>query len=199
MSPNDRSIHDGLSRRRVLAASGAAAVAVTGGCLGLAQEGADDNGTGTNGTTTNGTATEAPPEAVAGDERLETRALIIPPEGWNRPLDGAFVHVGGEVDPASAAGSDQCDYATWPDKRSRSYDVTLIAPEDLLETQRPTTLYLPARLELSPGALFMVEEVHDCPSSYTGLYLRRLGIKNVSDPSTDPGDVQIGVTDNQTG
>lgn len=179
MSDPDRPADTSILRRQVLAAAGTALVPLAASVPVSAQQTTDDPV---------GTETESPSD---GEIRTESRALIIPPDNWDEAvgtLDGAFVHAGGEVSPAEAAGSDRCDYADWPDDTSRAYDVMVISREELRETVQPTTLYVPNEFDVPPGGLYIIERVEPCPSAYRGIYIRQLGIKNLSLEEGGTGD-----------
>lgn len=182
----------------MLTATGTTLAAAVSAGEGLAQQTPGSDETAGNETATNETSTaNEEPRNVATDEAAEFRALLIPPEAWDRSFEGFFVHAGGTVDPVSAAGSDACEYADWPDQETRAYDVTLIEQEELLEDTEPTTLYVRNDVDVPPGALFMIMEVNECPeSSYRGVYLQRVGMRNIPrrEPQSEPGDVQVGVT-----
>ncbi|WP_262179485.1 hypothetical protein [Haloarcula laminariae] len=110
-----------------------------------------------------------------GDQGGQQRAVIPEQQQYDQTVTGFFIHIGPGVDPTEAGVADQCDFVDWADDETLAYDAQLIDRKaDPEQTQ--ITLYLHERVEVEPGALFIINNREQCRSGYLGIYLEPVGI-----------------------
>ena len=105
---------------------------------------------------------------------ITTKAVIIEQEQYE-DLTGLFLHVEGETSPIDAAVSDQCDYVNWDDRATSAYDVVVLDRNQADVPQARTTLYLHQRVEVPPGALWVIDSQEPCGGGYVGIMIEQIG------------------------
>ncbi|MDG5776801.1 hypothetical protein VB773_22855 [Haloarculaceae archaeon H-GB2-1] len=118
--------------------------------------------------------------ATASAQQTDDDSIISPGvvpslEQWGTDISGFFIHVGGPIDPVEAQVSDQCAFADWSPEQTVQYDSTLINRIDDAHASVELPLYVPDRVPINPGTLFVVNRVHQCESGYVGIELERIG------------------------
>lgn len=58
---------------------------------------------------------------------------------------------------------------------SRQYDVMLINRIEEAHTSVELPVYVPDRIDIDPGDLFVINRVHECESGYVGIELEQIG------------------------
>ncbi|MFB6163691.1 MAG: hypothetical protein ABEJ31_00875 [Haloarculaceae archaeon] len=143
-----------LTRRTVLAGSAALAGAGLAPTAGAVQR-ADGDRSGTH----------------DGDGEFPAVILETVDEFDQEDLPGFFVHTGRHITPTEAQVSDRCDFAGWPAAQTVAYDVAVV---DTVTQGNPavrSTLYVPDRVQIDPGTLYVVDDVSQCSAGYLGIHL----------------------------
>ena len=110
-----------------------------------------------------------------GAQDGQMRAVIPEQQQYDQTVTGFFLHIGPGVDPIESSVADQCDFVDWSDDETLAYDAQLIDRKaDPEQTQ--ITLYLHERVDVEPGALFIINDREQCPSGYLGIYLEPVGV-----------------------
>ncbi len=154
------------SRRTVLRTGGALVGAAATGGVAAAQ-----NETGDGGATT--------------ETRVTTTAVTPEQEGVEGDLTGMWIHVGPQADPIQTSIADACDIVDWGDEDTIAYDVQLI-DRRADPVERSIELYLPRRVEVGSGDLFIINDMVPCESGYVGLELEQIGARDI-DAGVDAG------------
>lgn len=110
---------------------------------------------------------------------ITAQAAIVRPDGVEQSLAGFFVHVSDRVNPLQAQVSDQCGAVDWDPQATLQYDSTLINRQEERHTSYQVPLYVPDRIDLRGGELFVVNNEQPCQSAYVGLQLEQIGAQFV--------------------
>lgn len=160
-----------LSRRGLLRAGGAAAVATAGASSVVSAQSAD------------GARYTLQGVIPAADEFADS--------GYT----GLYLHVG-ERESADIQASEisGCQFDNWSVDEVNVYNSMLIDRIQGSDKQQPTQVYTAAQSQgLDPGSLFVINKVRSCPEGYVGLQLEGLGYDLGSvDESTPTADGPIG-------
>lgn len=123
------------------------------------------------------------------ENRVTTMSVTPEQEDVAGDMVGMWIHLGPETDPIQASIADECDIVDWGDEDTIAYDVQLI--DRAAEPQeRSITLYLPRRVEVGQGDLFIVNDEVPCESGYVGLELEQIGARNI-DVGLDGGATTV--------
>lgn len=108
-------------------------------------------------------------------------AAIVRPDGveQDQSLTGFFIHVSDRINPLQAQVSERCGSIDWDPQSTLQYDAVLINRQEERHTSYQTPLYVPGRINLRGGELFVVNTEEPCPSGYVGLEIEQIGAQFV--------------------
>lgn len=125
-----------------------------------------------------GAATVAGLVGVAGtaSAQITETAVVAVPERWrDENLAGFMIHVGGEADGVRTREAANCGYQDWPPDEILAYDAQLINRKVPETPESNVEFHLPGEVDVTPGALFLVNQFGECPNGYFGVSVERIG------------------------